>query len=338
VIYFYSTYGLSIQSDTSLPGLTRTPTFANGPALFFSAETQPKWVDEALRQGSRVIHKLTEEPQTADPACVVTEYGKEDYFQLAYSDGARFVLDGSATKMWGDCRSPLTIEDLTTYFAGPVLGFALRRRGTTALHASTVCVDGFALTLCGAAGAGKSTTAAAFALRGTSVLSEDVSALAEREGEFWILPGYPRVCLWPEAVEQLLGSIEALPRLTPTWEKCYLPLDGSAPRFEARPCPLVGVYLLMPRVEDPAAPYMREIEPREAIVELVQNTYMNAVLTREQRAAEFDQLARLAEHVAFRRVFPHGDPKRLGVLCDLIQTDAKQVAARKRLLPQFPAG
>jgi hypothetical protein len=335
VSYLYSTYGLSIHSDTCLPGLSQLPAFANGPALLLSAKTRPEWVDEAFHLGSRIIHNLPDEPEAVDPAFMVTEYGKEAFFQLAYTDGARFLLDGAATRIWGQCNPPLTLEDLITYFVGPVLGFALRRRGATALHASTVCIDGIAAAMCGAAGAGKSTTAAAFALRGTPVVSEDISVVAERDGGFSILPGYPRVCLWPEAVEHLFGSPESLPRLTPTWEKCYLALDGTGTRFEAQPCPLLAVYFLMPRVDDPAAPYIEGMTPREAVVELVQNTYMNYVLTREQRAAEFDLLGRLAEHVVFRRAYPNCDAKKLGALCDLIQADVQQVAARRHLSPQF---
>jgi len=42
----------------------------------------------------------------------------------------------------------------------------------------------------GAEGAGKSTTAAAFALEGHGVLSDDVVALAENASEFVVLPAY----------------------------------------------------------------------------------------------------------------------------------------------------
>jgi len=64
------------------------------------------------------------------------------------------------------------------------MGFALRRRGVTALHASAVCVAGSAIALCGATEAGKSTTVATLALRGIPVLSDDITALHEESGGF----------------------------------------------------------------------------------------------------------------------------------------------------------
>jgi hypothetical protein len=336
VTHSYSTYGLSLHSDICLPGLLEHSSLTDGKSILFSSGTQPEWVSEALQLESRIVRSLPEEPETGDPEFVLTEYGQEAFHQLAYTDGTRFVVDGSATKIWGQYTPPLTLEDLATYLLGPVLGFVLRRRSVTALHASTVSINGAAVVLCGAAGAGKSTTAAAFALRGTPVLCEDISALAETNERFWVLPGYPRVCLWPDAGEKLFGSAEALPRLTPTWEKCYLPLVGAKAQFEAKPRPLLAVYFLMPRVADASAPQMEEIVPREAVLELVQNTYMNAVLTRQQRAAEFDLLGRLAKRVAFRRVFPHSDAARLGALCDLIQADAASLAASGHAAAERP--
>lgn len=284
-------------------------------------QEEPAWVAEALRLPERIVRSLPAEPETADPAFLLTDYGGEAFFQLAYSDGTRFVLDGAGTKMWGRYSAPYSLEDFTTYLVGPVMGFVLRRRGITALHASAVSVNGRAVALCGPAGAGKSTTAAALALRGVPVLCEDVSALHEASGEFSVLSGYPRVCLWPNSVEMLVGTSDALPRLTPGWEKRYLSLDGGTARFEQGENRLLAIYFLMPRTSDEKAPRVHEMSAREGVLELVQNTYMNAVLTRKQRAAEFDLLGRLASQVRIRRVFPHEDPARLNELCDLILND-----------------
>lgn len=90
---------------------------------------------------------------------------------------------------------------------------------------------GRAVLFSGDPGYGKSTTAGALALRGVPVLSDDIVPLELTGGEIWATPGYPRECLWPEAVEKLAGTVEALPRLTPVWEKQYLPLDGARGKF-----------------------------------------------------------------------------------------------------------
>jgi len=269
-----------------------------------------------------VISHRAESEDAADPSFQLIAHGQADCFELVYSDGARFVVDADAHRVWGTFRSPLTNADLATYFLGPVLGFILRRRHVTSLHASTVEFFGQAVALSGDAGLGKSTTAAALALRGVPVLSEDISPMQESAGRFHVFPGYPRVCLWPDSVAYLLGSAEALPRLTPVWEKRFLALDGVRARFSPEALPLGLIYLFAPRSEGAGTPCVEEMRPREALLNLVQNTYMNWLLDREQRAVEFDTLSRLVQHVPVRRIVPHKDPGRIASLCELIQKDA----------------
>lgn len=223
------------------------------------------------------------------------------------------------------------MEDLSTYFLGPGMGFILRRRGITALHASALCLDGKAIVLTGEAGAGKSTSAAALALRGLPVLCEDIAALQQQDGGFFVEAGYPRVCLWPESVAMLLGQPEALPRIAPNWEKCYLPLNDTMARHEAQKRPLAAIYILAAR-ESHRAPRVEEVSSRQVLVDLVQNTYMNWVLDRQQRAEEFELLSRLVPQIPVRRIVAHRDPARIGSLCELILDDAKLALAGRRSL------
>jgi hypothetical protein len=150
--------------------------------------------------------------------------------------------------------------------------------------------------------------------------------LREKDGEFWVLPGYPRVCLWPDAVESLLGSPARLPQLTPTWDKRYLSLGERNARFEDKPALLKAVYFLAARSEDEGAPRIEKASRREALLQLVRNTYMNWLLTKEQRAEEFAVLARLTESTAFRRIVPHSHPAKLNALCELLEEDAARVS------------
>jgi len=133
-------------------------------------------------------------------------------------------------------------------------------------------------------------------------------------------------------VEDLLGAADTLPRLTPGWEKCFLPLDGSNTKFERQRRPLGAVYLLASRAREADAPRIEEVSAREALLGLVQNTYMNWVLDQGQRAAEFDMLTKVVTQVPVRRIVPHADPERVGALCDLIIADVERLAS-----PRDPA-
>jgi hypothetical protein len=293
--------------------------------LEFQDGPEPAWVVKLLALPARILSQRSEPAGSPDPSFVLSEHGEVEGYELSYSDGTRFVVDAATAHIWGTYQPPLTAEDMATYFLGPVLGFVLRRRNTICLHASAVEIHGQAVCFCGDAGYGKSTTAAALALRGLPVLAEDVVALEESGGEFRAVPGYPRVCLWPESVRMLLGRDDALPRLTPVWDKRFLELDGQGAKFVAAKLPFSSIYLFAPRSDDQGAPRVEKVSPREALLELVQNTYMNWVLDREQRAEEFDVLCRLVQHVPVRRITPHAKPERLTALCDLILRDVAAI-------------
>lgn len=324
--HLHFAYGLRLASNGLLPGLAELAAGDSDVNIYLGEV--PDWVGGAFQLPRERLHCRAGQPGSGEAAFTVDSLGGGRYFHLAYDDGTDFVTDAGATNLWGRWKPPHTVEDFATYLVGPVMGFLLRLRGVTPLHASSVEIAGHAVALVGYAGAGKSTTSAALALRGCGVLCEDVSPLAEARGAFHIEPGYPRVCLWPDAVAILLGSADALPALTPNWEKRYLPLDGKRAMFVSRPTPLGAVYLLDDRSAGESAPRVVPLSPREALMELVQNTYMNYLLDRDRRADEFDVLARLVRRVPVRRLVPHTDPQRIPHLCDLLLQDATFLVSR----------
>jgi hypothetical protein len=322
----YQVYGLSFTSNTPIPGLFETSDASPSPDLIVDFQKPPSWAEAALQLPQVILQTIPACEETHDPAFVLTSLGDGQFFRLYYSDGTCFVVNAATTRLWGTPGEGQSMRDLSTYFLGPVMGYILRRRGFTALHASALCLGGKAIALTGAAGAGKSTTAAALALRGVPVLCEDIAAVEEADGDFAIEAGYPRVCLWPESVEMLMGKRDALPLIAPNWEKCYLPLNGGQARLEIQKQPLGGVYILAPR-ETENAPRVEEVSGCDVFLELVQNTYMNWLLDRAQRAQEFELLSRLVSRVPVRRIVPHSDPSRVGALCDLILADATRSLA-----------
>ena len=228
----------------------------------------------------------------------------------------------------GDGPAFLTLEDVCTYVVGPVMGFILRLRGllcSIPAHLHT----GPKHCPCGVSQAGKSTTAAALALRGISVLTEDVTPIKDFRRNVHCRTRISAYLLMAGLVKELLGSPDALPLLTPNWDKRYLPLDGVRATFQSEPKPLGAIYLLAPRMSDSRAPRVEEIAPRDALLALVQNTYMNWLLNREQRAAEFDVLSKIVNQIPIRRLIPHADPARLPALCDLIIEDATTLTSNK---------
>jgi hypothetical protein len=175
--------------------------------------------------------------------------------------------------------------------------------------------------LVGASGAGKSTTAAAFAARGVPVFADDTLALDPSAGRVHVHSAYPLLRLWPHSVELLFGQTDALPPLTPNWDKRYLDLAARGDLFHAGALPLSALYFMGERSADPGAPRVRPLDPREALILLVANTSANHLLDAEMRRTEFLILDRVAREVPARLVTPHADPARLPELCGAILRD-----------------
>jgi len=325
VSYRYRLYGLSLEAEESLPGLEDNSAAREESFVRLQLGAEPDWVRHARSLASRRVHHLDAKAENDDPAFVITSYGEDRFFGLAYTDGTQFITDGKGRDLWGAWTEPWTKEDFATYLLGPVMGFVLRRRGVTPLHASAVCVAGKAVVFCGDAQAGKSTTAAALGLRGVPVLCEDIAALRLADNRYWVEPGYPRVCLWPDSVAKLLGRGDALPLLTPNWEKRYLPLDGVLARFQRERCPVGAVYMLAERAAEEHATRVEKMTSKEALLELVQNTYMNWLPDREQRAREFEALTQLVAQVPVRRMVAHCDGRGMDDLCRVILADAESL-------------
>jgi hypothetical protein len=157
----------------------------------------------------------------------------------------------------------------------------------------------------GPAGAGKSTTAAAFGMQGYALLTEDVLALTPTACGFDVRPGYPQVRLWPDSVRLLYGGAKVLPRLTPTWDKRALAFAQPGLRFRTRPLRLKAVYVLSEAVDPRTA--VVSLKGADSVLALLANTYVGYLLDAQQRRDEFAVLTRLAACVPVRRAaLAHG--------------------------------
>ena len=240
--------------------------------------------------------------------------------RFTYSDETEFFVSRDGEQVLACTPASATLEDTCTYLVGPIMGFILRLRGVVCLHASTLVINGNAVCFCGPPGAGKSTTAAALAQRGCAVLAEDIGALDDHGNSFRVQPGYPRVNLWPESAAALCGSADALPIITPNWDKRYMPLDTGGPKFHSRPAPLSAIYILSDRLEQ-CDPEFQSLHSLDALVALASNTYTPYLLDEKMRGREFDVLTRLVKYVPIRRVYPPVDFANIDRFCAGIVRD-----------------
>jgi hypothetical protein len=323
----YLVFGLNLRSNPPLPGLRTWASSTDFPLVELHLGTRPYPESQVSPDKEELTYVSSYCDETGEPALRIWRVGEDAFLRIAYADGTQFWLDRKREHLWATWPARSSLEETSTYLLGPILGLLLRLRGVTCLHASAVAIEDRCVAFVGRAGAGKSTTAAAFARQGYSILSDDIVALVEREGAFHVLPAYPHLSLWPDSVKMLYGSSEALPRFSTDWEKRRLALGGAEARFESRTLPVRAIYVLGDRRPDPA-PYAEAVRPQAALVSLVANTYANRVLDRDIRASEFEVLGRLVSTVPVRNLYPNSDPTRVHDLCKVIQGDLGALEAQ----------
>ena len=161
----YSVFGLSLRTNRAVPGLIPLSTV-------IAADIRIWLGDMPLLRGHHGVPDdlwyVSDGGDGKTPSLQVWRVAGGAYFRLRYADGTEFLVDRAGSQVWATWPDSSTLEDTATYLLGPVLGFVLRLRGITCLHASAVAVGDRAIALLGPASAGKSTTAAVFSPDGSS--------------------------------------------------------------------------------------------------------------------------------------------------------------------------
>lgn len=353
--FFHTSFGLTFHSNLPLPGVPLAPKSSDlfgGPSqtpcdVSLHLEIAPGDSFLDTRRPEELIYTSSYLDDRNQPVLHIWQAVDHSYLRLAYADGTQFWIDQQRINIWSTWPEKLSIENTFSYLLGPVLGLLLRLRGITCLHASAVAFDDWCAVFVGAEGAGKSTTAAAFAAQGQPVLSDDVVALGmaspvssrsatpdiRRSSLFHVSPAYPHICLWSDSAQMVPGLSENLPPLAPDWDKRRLALGTDGILYAPEPLPLAAIYIFAERRAD-SAPAIESCMPKNALLSLVANTYANNVLSPELRAQEFSLLDRLVASIPARILTPHSDPARLAEMCSLIRQD---LASLPRPIPKHQA-
>jgi hypothetical protein len=330
VSFLYSVFGLLLQSNLRISGLTPERAFTKPVDVDLHLGLAPAARDGDTGERGELVYASSYATELGEPALRIWKTAQGEFLRLDYFDGTQFWLDPGGTAVWAVWPATLSLEDVATYILGPVLGLLLRLRGVPCLHASAVAFGNSAVAFAGSEGAGKSTTAAALARRGHAVISDDIVALVEPEGSISVLPAYPYLSLWQESVKILYGPEKTLPSFSPSYDKRQLLLTENRLRFQEMQMPLRAVFLLGERVSDPAAPFVEKPSAGEALVALVANSYATNMLDQDMRAREFELLGRLVATVPVWRLRPHEEGSRIGSLCDVIHEKCRELGLTRQ--------
>ena len=295
-MYSYVAYGLGIRSTLPLPELV------TGEAA----------ADVDVRIGAV--------PRMSVP--LDTEGGG---FWAAAQEAGRFVDGVGAFLVRGgreivvDPAPGVEERVLRLSILGPAFALLLHQRGRFVLHASAIESAGGAVVFAGGSGWGKSTLAAALHARGCGLLADDVTAIALDTECPTVLPGFPQLKLWPEAVISLGEAPERMPRLHPLFEKRA---HRVARGFSRQPLPLRRIYILA----EGETPTIESLQPHSALLELVCHWYGsrfgNRLLqTVDSAALHFRHCTTIANRVPVHRLRRPHPVKAILDLASLIEDD-----------------
>lgn len=341
-LHYYRLYGLTIATTRSLPGLDSIAL----PDL--NDATVDATVDVTVNllgtphPESKLLHpefwKASEQAHQDEGFFLwTTQDGDDTYWRLRSHDDEGtldFVINADATQVWGFWSGDEWFRDAVSLLLGAVMGHVLRLRNVLCLHASVVAVQNKAIALIGNSGAGKSTTAAALARQGFSVLTDDIAALYRVDQHLWVQPGYPSLRLWSPSLQALQLPIAELPQISNRWDKRFVelqtqpnPSGGSIAtqpqthRFTAHPLPLSAVYVLSQRDPNLTQVSIEPLALTQALQHLLIHSYGRGILTRSQKQAEVEQFAAIAKTLPVRHVCRPDDLQQLDDLCAAIAND-----------------
>lgn len=298
---YYNLYGLTIQTTQEIEHLIPSHKIDEIDVLVNFQEdlTESEYI---FKHEATEIYASYGLAQNDIPYLTIWKQyeNREEFLVIRYTNGeetAFFVSDIDGNKVNVLYHSTISIDDILTYFLGPVIGCILRLKNKICLHASVVNIKGKAIAFIGEKTAGKSTLIAAFAALGYPVLSDDIAVLFRKDNEYFIEQGYPRMRLWKNTIDNLPNiNIEDLKPVLSHIEKYYLPLYSEQKgqwNFQNKPLVLDKVFYLQPRNEDKLC-QIKDCKPMEGFLKLKQNIYAEYMLEDDLKVKEFEVFGKLS--------------------------------------------
>ena len=235
-----------------------------------------------------------------------------------------FLISNDGTKISVTSKSRVSLETLRAYLLGQVLSFALVRQGIEPLHGTVIVTDHGAVLLMGDSTYGKSSLAAAFLKMGYQLLTDDLVVLQPKSGLFVVLPGVPRIKLFPDAAQRFVGGIGRAKRLHPNSDKLVIALGPK--KICQLPTPLRAIFVLAEPSKSGKASRItiRRLSQRRAFAATVSNTFNSKITDRDRLRRQFEMATRVVSEVPVKALcYPRGFDF-LPAVCNAILADVDQ--------------
>ena len=315
----YAFHDLIVESDRYLPELPRSN---RRSSLSIRA------VDRIDDEGARWFHdwpmKNVSGRKRRTPWLSFAHLPDGRGFLLRFPDLADFEVSRDGDRIVSSASPSLPSVTFRHLLLDQVLPLVLHLRGRLALHASAVHVPRFgAIAFAGPAGAGKSTIAAALALRGCPIVADDCLVFAPSRDVVDVVPGYPGVRLWPDAARSLRIDAGRGGRVAHYTRKQRAPLGRG--RFHAAATPLRAVFVLGRRRAAGQPSRLRTLGARDRIMSLVPYAWVIDVADPTRLAAVFDRICDVARRVPIVRLHVRDGRRMLERTADEVLAQARGI-------------
>lgn len=225
----------------------------------------------------------------------------EEAYLLHFPHYADFVISINGRTVSCYPRTNCPPETMRHLLLNQVIPLVFSHLGKVVLHASACVIPQGVIAFMGMTGAGKSTLAASFGLRGFPVISDDCLLVEEQGEEIVTTHSYPGLRLWPETVTALFERKPVLEPLAHYTDKKRVLFDQD--HFDG-PLSLIAIYVLaqpenMSEINDVT---ITPLTAREALFETVKHTFQLDITDREKLAQAFRQYEWLAKSLSFFRL------------------------------------
>jgi hypothetical protein len=215
-------------------------------------------------------------------------------YHIRFPDLADFLISADGTEVEGFPAPGIEGATVEHLYLNQVHPLALGRRGKLVIHASAVDVNGEALAFLAESGRGKSTLAAALAMKGYRFLSDDSLVIETEGGEHFALPSHPSIRLWQDSEAHLLDK-DAVKAPPVSYTSKVRFLAGDALTYCGEPRRLSAAYVLGPG--EALAPVIKPISGAERFIAWTQQAFVLDMEDRAQLSEHFEAATRVAAEI-----------------------------------------
>jgi hypothetical protein len=310
----FAVFGGVLRTSIDFPELV--PSSGTEPTWTFEADTQPPSLSDATTLGVDSVY-----------ANIKVHAFKRlgGGHSLVFDDTGRFDISSDGKRVTWYPGSERMVEAARADLLGRALPLALHSSGILSLHASAVAVGNEGIAFLAPKFHGKSTLATALVEDGARLITDDVLPVLISEPPI-CLPGVPRLRLWRDSVQAMLGHAAADSMAT---ENKYRVDDLRDEQIQSLPIRFTTAYILTPVNELPEGrAVMREsIDSIGATLSLVQHAKLAPLLAGGEAGALFSQTASIVGSIRVFDLYVTRDFSRL--------SEVAQTISRWHLRPEF---